>query len=425
MFYLKNIKIILLSPVVFDKHNNNLVEKIILKLNKGNDNTFFSEKNWELLDTKDEYLSDFSNDLNIKDSILKERNLNPKMYKNLINPVDLEYKTFPLNLDAKLIVNEKHNFLILFEFTFTNLNFNNCNNFIKDIMHNRNLFDETNTKKFYNKVKIKSMNIINDNIKKILNSNLSLISENNFTIDSSYPLILINGFNRNNDLSQLFLNEEDIEQRNTSALITKEYENSFIHIGWNYGIIKDVPKNVSQRYLCMLIFLQLTYYLLRVYKNYFQTKIQTLSNKHTFNEEEVIDFDRLKILYHKEYLGYKTYKSGLFPKYYKEFTNIEILWHMEEDRSFIEKTFEVQKEYINKHFQMEADKTNRKLNYGIIIIGSIQIFAIYTIFSDYVSLKKDTCYPNYLDYATTLIILIITILILVGGRIYMKGKMKK
>ena len=130
---MKSIKIILLSPVVFDRHNNDLVEKVMLKLDKRGHNALFSEKEWECLDSEDGYLSNISGNLNIKDSILKERNLNPQMYKNLINSLDLEYKTFSLNLDAKLIVNEKHNFLILFEFTFTNLNFDNCNNFIKNI----------------------------------------------------------------------------------------------------------------------------------------------------------------------------------------------------------------------------------------------------------------------------------------------------
>jgi len=422
---LKSIKIILLSPVVFDRYNNNLVEKVILKLDQKNDNTLFSEQEWECLDKEDAYMNNISGNLDIKDSILRERNLNPQMYKNLINPLKLKYKTFSLNLDAKLIVNEKHNFLIIFEFIFTDLDFEDCDNFIKNIMHDRNLFEETNTKDFYSKVQMKSMHIINNIITKVLNSNRTFISEKNFTIDSSYPLIFINEFKHNNDLSQLFSNEEDIEQRSTSALITKEYKNSFIHIGWNYGILKDIPKNVSQKYLCMLIFLQLTYYLLRFYKNYFQKRIQTLSNKHIFNEEEVKKFDKLKILYHKEYLGYKTYKSGLFPKYYKEFINIEILWHMEEDTSFIEKTFEVQNEYINKHFQLETDKTNRNLNYGIAIIGLIQIFAIYGIFNDYVSLKKDANYFNYLDYATTSITTIIIIVILFIGFIYIQGKRKK
>lgn len=422
---MKNIKIILLSPVVFDRHNNDLVEKVMLKINKKDKSTFFSKKYWEYLDTEDGYLNNIDGEINIKDAISKERNLNPQMYKNFIQPLNTNYKTFSLNLQTKLMVNENHNFLLLFEFTFTDLNFNNCNNFIQNIMHKRDLFHETNTEKFYNNVKMKSINIINDILKNILNSTSSLISEKNFTIDSNYPLIFINGFPANNDLSQLFSNEEDLNQRATSTFITKEYENSFIHIGWNYGIIKNVPKNVSQKYLCMLIFLQLTYYLLRFYKNYFQTKIQTLSNKQIFNEEEIKNFDRLKILYHKESLSYKTYKSGLYPKYYKEFINIEILWHMEEDTSFIEKTFEVQNEYINKHFQLETDKTNRNLNYGIAVIGLIQVFAIYGIFNDYVSLKKDSSDAHYLHYATSSIIIIAMIFILYVGFIYIKGKRKK
>lgn len=422
---MKNIKIVLLSPVVFDQHNNDLVEKVILKLDENNTAKLFSSNEWENLDGEDGYLKNVNGELDIRDAILKERNLNPQMYKNFINPLNTKYKDYTLNINTNLIVNEKHKFLMLFEFTFTDLIFDNCDEFVKEIMDNRNLFMVTDSIEYYNTIKIKSMDIINEIIKKILNSSSSLISEKNFTIDSSYPLIFINGFNKNSDLLNLFSNEEDSQQRNTSALITEDYDNSFVHIGWNYGVVKDLPKNVSEKYLCMLIFLQLNYYLLRFYKNYFQKRIKNLSNQNSFNEKEIKDFDRLKILYHKEYLGYKTYKSGLFPKYYKEFTNIEILWHMEEDISFIEKTFEVQNEYINKHFQLETDKKNRNLNYGISIIGLIQIFAIYSIFNDYVSLKKDPIYITYLDYATILIGVIIAGIAGFFAVLYRKSKGKK
>lgn len=422
---MKNIKIILLSPVVFDKHNNDLVEKVILKLDTKITNKVFSTDEWEYIDSEDGYLKNVYGEVDIKDSISKERNLNPQMYKNFIEPLNTEYKKYSLKINTNLIVSEKHNFLMLFEFNFRNLKFDKCDEFIKKLMDNRNLFQETNSVNYYNTIKTKAMGIINNIIKKILNSNLSLISEKNFTIDSSYPLIFINGFNKDNDLSQLFSNEEDSQQRNTSSLITEDYENAFVHIGWNYGIVKDLPKNLGQKYLCMLIFLQLTYYLLRFYKNYFQKTIQNLSGQSNFNENKIIKFDRLKILYHKEFLAYKTYKSGLFPKFYKEFTNIEILWHVKEDISFIERTFEVQNEYMTKHFQLETDRTNRNLNYGIAIIGLIQIFAIYGIFDSYISLKKETSYASYLDYATISIIITIVIVVLFIISIYLKARVKK
>jgi len=422
---LTSIKIILLSPVVFDQHNNDLVEKVILKLDENHITELFSNDEWEILDSEDGYLKNVDGEVDIKDAILKERNLNPQMYKNFISPLNTKYENNTLNINANLIVSERHNFLMLFEFTFTDLTFTNCDKFISKIMDNRNLFTATSSTDYYNTIKSKSMNIINGVIKKILNSSSTLITDKNFTIDSNYPLIFINGFNNNNDLSNLFSNEEDSKQRDTSSLITKDYDNSFAHIGWNYGVIKDLPKNVSQKYLCMLIFLQLNYYLLRFYKNYFQKRIKNLSSQNSFNEKEIKDFDRLKILYHKEHLGYKTYKSGLFPKYYKEFNNIEILWHMEEDLSYIDKTFEVQNEYINKHFQLETDKKNRNLNYTISIIGLIQIFAIYSIFNDYISLKKDADYVAYLDYATTSIWAIIISAIGLFLVLYIKSKVKK
>ena len=167
------------------------------------------------------------------------------------------------------------------------------------------------------------------------------------------------------------------------------------------------------------------YYLLRFYKNYFQKRIKNLSSQSLFDEKEIKNFDKLKILYHKEYLGYKTYKSGLYPKFYEEFKTIESLWHMEEDISFIEKTFEVQNEYINKHFQLETEKTNRNLNYGIAVIGLIQIFAIYGIFNDYVSLKSNNNYHNYVHIATSAILITLVIIFFFIMNIYRKSKIKK
>ena len=415
----------MLAPIVFDNHNNDLVEKVILKLDGKKDENIFSKDIWENLDTEDGYLKNVDGKLDIRDSILKERNLNPQMYKNFTEPFLSLYEGHPLELNAQLIVNQKHNFLMLFEFTFTDMELDDCDTFIKKLMDNRDLFEVTGCSDFYHKIKIKSMDIINDFIEKILHSSELKITEENFTMDSSYPLLFINGFDKIKNLSHLFSNEEDAQQRDTSSLITNDYENAFVHIGWNYGVVKDLPKNVSQKYLCMLIFLQLKYYLLRFYKNYFQKKIQSLSTQSNFNEREIKNFDRLKILYHKEYLAYKTYKSGLYPKYYKEFANIEILWHMEEDVSFIEKTFEVQNEYINKHFQLETDRTNRNLNYGIAIIGFIQIFALYSIFNDYASLKSDAELSYYVEYATTSIVATISMIALIGVTLYVRTRFKK
>ncbi|MFK7779999.1 MAG: hypothetical protein QM490_02530 [Candidatus Gracilibacteria bacterium] len=422
---MKNIKIILLAPVVFDRHNNELVEEVMLNIGGKDDNEIFSKKEWKFLDTEDGYLKDVDGLVNIEDALLRERNLNPLIYQNFITPLHTTYEKYPLEINSKLIVNEQHNFLMLFEFNFTKLDFQDCSPFIERVMDNRNLFFTTNTHDYYDKVKDKSLKIINNIVKKILNNNTLLINENNFTMDSNYPLIFINGFSEDESLIHLFAHEENSEQRNTSFLITKEYANSFVHIGWNYGIVKDLPKNLNQKYLCMLIFLQLTYYQLRFYKNYFQKRIQSLSSQKLFQEKEIKNFDKLKILYHKEYLGYKTYKSGLYPKLYSEFNNIEILWHMEEDTSFIEKTFEVQNEYINKHFQLATDKTNRNLNYGIAIIGLVQIFAIYGIFNDYVSLKKETGFSNYVNYATLSIEIIVASIILFVIVMYIKTKVKK
>lgn len=421
---MKEIKIILLAPVVFDKHNNDLVEQVILKVDADNSTTkFFSDKEWKALDNDNGYLKTLEGPLDIQDAIDRERNLDPKILKELIKPYQTKYDNTDLTLDAKLIVNEKHNFLMLFEFTFSNISFDYCSEFITKVMDDRNLFVVTNTEKFYENVKQKSIEVINRILKNILLVKHELISEQNFTMDSSYPLIFINGFDKEEDLYQLFTHEENIEQIHNSLLSKGSKIGSFIHIGWNYGIVKEQSKNVAQKYLCMLIVMQLNYYLLRFYKNYFQKKIQRMANKHTFKEEEIKNFDKLKILYHKEHLAYKTYKSGLYPKFYEEIETIEILWHMTEDIEYIEKTFQVQNEYMNKHFQLDVEKTNRNLNYGIAIIGLIQIFAIYGIFNDYVSLKSNVKFPEYTEYASISIASLFIGIILIG--IIYKLKRKK
>lgn len=419
---LENIKVILLTPIVFDRHNNELVEEVILKLDSDVELKIFSENEWVSLDSEDGYLKNIDGEIDIINALSTERNLNPKIYKEFVKPIRINEEAYILNIDAQLIVNEKHNFLLLFEFTFTNLNVSTSSEFIKNIMDNRNLFVTTNTEKFYETVMDKSLTVINKSLQIILNTETTIINKKNFTIDSSYPLIYVNGFQDDEDLSLLFVNEENLEQRQTASLISNEFHNSFVHIGWNYGVIKNASKNVGQKYLCIMIFLQLNYYLLRFYKNYFQKKIHKLSNKNNFKEHDIKRFDKLKILYHKEFLGYKTYKSGLYPKYYEEFSAIERLWHMEEDISYIEKTFEVQNDYMNKHFQLETEKTNQHLNYGIAVIGLLQIFTIYGVFNDYVSLKTEKDHPEYLNYATDLIIVILVAIFIFLSILYVKSK---
>lgn len=68
---MKNIKIILLSPVVFDKHNHDLVEQVTLKLYEENEVKIFSDNEWETLDGEEVCLNNTDGAIDIRDAIWK------------------------------------------------------------------------------------------------------------------------------------------------------------------------------------------------------------------------------------------------------------------------------------------------------------------------------------------------------------------
>ena len=79
----------------------------------------FSENEWISLDTEHGYLKRVDGEINIVNALSTERNLNSKIYKKFVQSIIQNKDDYSLNVDAQLIVNAKHNFLLLFEFTFS------------------------------------------------------------------------------------------------------------------------------------------------------------------------------------------------------------------------------------------------------------------------------------------------------------------
>jgi hypothetical protein len=410
---MNELRIVLLAPIQFNEEFGIKKEQVIIKSNQIEDiSTIFNNK-WNYLNGSKGYMHDIDGCLDISDSIKSERNLDLYVYDNFISNKKVVFEENALEYTAYLFSDKNFNFFIIYDFKFNIKEKKNIDNYLNHILFNRNIFERLKLETFQEDVKNKSLEIINKLLKKLLHLKEKSSNILKFTVDSNYPFIILNGMTLKNP-TEIFKNEEDIIQRSRKSEICTDYgDESFLHIGWNYTLISNLPKNINQKLFCMMVTLQINYYQIRFYKLYFQNKIKHISSQALVSEKDIQTFDKLKISYHKYFLDYRTYKSGLYPKMYKEFVMVEELWHMHDDIDFIDKTFDVQKEYINKTYQIATEKNNRKINAALSIIAFLQIAAIYGIVKDSLELKEKYLIEHtYTNYSVILILIILLPLII-------------
>jgi len=416
-------RIILLAPIQFEENFGLEKEQIIIKSNEIENISTIFDNNWSFLNGNKGYMKDIDGSLNILESINVERNLDLYNYDNFIEKFTTVFHDITVRYTAHLLSDENCNFFVIYDFNFdVDININ-VDEYLNSILNERDIFTQLDINDFKNIVKEKSIVIIDKVLKKLLSNKFISSKKLKFTLDSSYPLAIVKGLDIKNP-TEIFKNEESITQRTVNSDMCSDYgNNSFMHIGWNYGVINNLPKNINQKLLCMSIYLQINYYQLRFYKLYFQNKIQNLASKSTISEKDISTFDKLKISYHKYFLDYRTYRSGLYPKMYQEFKSIEELWHVLDDIDFIDKTFDVQNEYINKTYQIENERNSKKLNTGLSLIAFIQIAAIYGIVKDTFDLKDQS--DNLFEYTSYgLSVLLVTSLAFILFPVYNKIKNK-
>jgi len=407
----KNIRILLITPIQFNEIDKGIKEKIVIKTNEiENDSEIFEPSKWSFLDNVTNTYTDKSFDaFSLSETINNERNLDLFLYNDFSEQVTFTYDNISITLNAQLLSDENCNFFITYDYLCTSESIKDSDTFINDILKNKDIFTNTNTNDFWQQTTQKATLVLKSTLKKLNIKNYTELSYK-ITKDSSYPIIYLNGYSLNDNKS-IFFNEENYSQRIYESPICKDYKDSYLHIGWNYAVISNLPKNLNSKLFSSIIVLQLHYYQIRFYKKNFQKKIQNIASINEFSENDLNSFDKLKIAYYKQYLDYRTYRSGLYPKLYDEFKEVESLWHIHEDIEFIDKILDVQNEYIVKKFQQSTEKFNLSLNRALALIAFIQIATIYGIFKDYYELEKIFPYEHliatYVLFSTTAIAILL------------------
>ncbi len=281
---------------------------------------------------------------------------------------------------TELIKDENHNLMVVYNIE-SELNDNiDIDKYIELITNNRDIIENLNLKDINKRLKIKIINIAKHTLNILIGKDAICNEEIELTSDSYYPLIITKG-SKIKDPYKLFTNEEDISRSENKIKHSQKHEN-FSYIGWNYALISNMPTEHNKKTLFMLFMLQTYFYQFRFYKTYFQNKMQNFTIINEISQQDLRRFEIYKMQYHKHILLYKTYKSSLYPKYYKLFSETEELWHMNDDIEMINQIFEVQNEYINKTYNDIIEIQGRKINAGLSIIAFLQLTAVYSIAYD-------------------------------------------
>lgn len=417
------IDLFLLTPLQINEKHGSLREDIIKALSK--------EKNQKLNDKW--FTSSIDNkelagtNLKIVNAVLQERNTDLRFYKKLIiNKHEGSFEENLFALNVYLIIDEYYHFFLLYEIHFFELKINaQIDEFVSKVLNNRNPFMNLQLEELNDIIKEKSILIVNEVLNEIFNKNTTFNHKFKITIDSSFPLLFINGFILDNP-HKIFIEEENKIQREDKSPLSLDDKDGYFHIGWNYGLVQNLSDIKNLKILTMMINIQMYYYQMRFYKKYFQEKIKFLMSSNHIKEEEIESFEQLKIAYYKSYLDYSTYKNGLFPIYNYEFEKLETFWHIDKDIEVINEIFNVQNEYMNKKFQLRNEKVNKNMNTGLAIIALLQIIAIYGVMKDFFEFKVE--FPimhSYTTYAIIMIVIVLSPFFLTAVYTYISNKWRK
>lgn len=228
--------------------------------------------------------------------------------------------------------------------------------------------------------------------------------------DAAFPLLFADS-EKEEDLSELFRNEESFEQRAKGNSLSTDYNKSFFHVGWNYTLCVNFPFDVQENIFSLMTKMQMSYYKFRYYKEYFNEVFSDiLKNSETIDSSRVDFFDKLKLNYKVFLANYFKFKYGLYPKYSQVMEGVEKLWNIDKDTELLEKTFEAQSEFVNKKYSEANQRLNDKQNQALNIIALLQVAAFVSVIYD--SLAFEEKWPN--EFYTVLSLISISVIAVIS-----------
>lgn len=351
-------------------------------------------------------------DMHYRDALEKSRNLDLLWNENIETCVHLN-KSFDefevTKRETSLVVDYHGNFLLLICYTISYQK--SSLKQLADILFKnreivRNLGDTEWFYDFQSHVKDEVCKYVHAITKKTKLRNDEVVLND----DAAFPLLFADS-DGNDDLSELFRNEESFEQRSKGNTLSADYPNSFFHVGWNYTLAVNFPIDVQENIFCLMTKMQMSYYKFRYYKEYFNEVFSDiLKNSGTIDSQRVDFFDKLKLNYKVFLANHFKFKYGLYPKYCQVMEGVEKLWNIDKETELLEKTFEAQSEFVNKKYSEANRRLNDKQNQALNIIALLQVAAFVSVIYD--SLAFEEKWPT--EFYTVLSLISISVIAVIS-----------
>ncbi len=401
-------KILILTPMQMERGDSRLREHLIRASGqRQKEGHGIFDARWEFLGDEALYLRDTDDGgLDARRAMAEERNFAPYSFKDFVPGKVHHFEGYEVHCKAHLVADATLNVILIFELEFLAAAGGAIDDTLRTLLRQRNILAELGLESEHTDIKLRATHAVLDVMKGLDIPSFGKVPSLSFTLDSAFPLIFTSAPHTIHAPDDLFLNEEDQEQRRHNSGISLDYPGSYLHVGWNYGIALNLPRNLNQKIFCMVLFLQIYYYEIRFFKDYFQKSLLE-SPSRAATERSLESFQGFQIAYRRMILDYKTYKSGLYPKLHKEFTRIEQLWHIPDDIGFITETFDLQRDFLDRKFQMEGERINKRQDVALNIIALLEIAALYEVWRGAVELKTE--HQDYFWLATILILIVAAI----------------
>lgn len=379
---------------------------------------------WELFNEEQVRYNESSvHDFNYRNSLLYSRNFS-LLSSTVINhseSLTKEFESISVNhRDVTLIVDYHGNFLFIIAYQAIMKQDADVSDAIKSFFRNRSIIDNVGDRDWYNQteqaVKLEVAKYVN----KVLEASKLNPDKIELNPDAAFPLFMSDAATQVN-LQDLFNNEENIKQRSERNPLSEDYDGSFFHVGWNYTLAINYPREVNEHIFSLMTKMQMSYYKFRYYKDYFDEAFNDLfKNAQNIDSDKVDFFDRIQLNYFDFLSNYYKFKLGLFPKFYDEMDRVEKLWHMDKDMELMDKTFNAQAEFVNKKYNEISQEINDKQNQALNIIAFVQIIAFLSVIYD--SIMFEAAKPTFFWVSLLSVVLLLVILVIRYIRI---GKVRK
>ncbi len=378
---------------------------------------------WESFDkTKLNYTESEQQAFDYKEALQSARNIAFLNNKSAYESVAFERMIGDISLsgrESSLLVDLYGNFIFVIKYDAVIADDSPLNDAVKAIFSGRNVINNFADGEWFSQMQT----IVPEHVSAYVNHILGeqKLSQQQVTLnpDAAFPL-LFSDAKASTELNELFANEENVVQINEKNYLASGYDNAFFHVGWNYTLAANFPKEVNENIFVVMTKMQMSYYKFRHFKEFFEENFDSFyKDSYEIDSEKVDFFDRLQLRYYGFVSDYYKFKLGLFPKYHDEMDKVEKLWHIDQEMELMDKTFAAQSEYVNKRYNALIQDVNDKQNQSLNFIALLQIAAFISVLYD--SFKFSQEWP----LSFTIVLFVVIFVLAIATSLYFSIKRMK